>query len=240
MTKVTHAMVMAAGMGSRMLPLTESRPKPLVEVGGRTLLDHTLDRLAEAGVEHVIVNVHYRADQIIAHLASRKRPDIVVSDETGLLLDTGGGVKKALPLLGSNPFLTLNTDALWIEGVNATLPMLVGGFDEKTMDARLLLAPTVSSLGFSGAGDFMMDGAGRLIRRAHSPVAPFVFAGVTVTHPRLFVDAPEGVFSANMLWDRAIGAGRLFGHRHEGVWMHVGTPDAVLEAQAAMTGKSGP
>lgn len=236
MIKVTHAMVMAAGMGRRMQPLTDERPKPLVEVGGRTLLDHALDRLAGAGVHTAVVNVHYLGDQIIDHLADRKMPKIVISDESKELLDTGGGIKKALAHLGPAPFFTLNTDALWIEGVHPTLCALADAFDPRKMDALLLVAPTVGSLGFSGAGDFLMDAVGRLTRRGRAPAAPFVFAGVTLTHPRLFDTAPEGAFSTNLLWDRAIEAGRLYGHRHEGRWMHVGTPGAVREAEAVLAG----
>lgn len=236
MVRITHAMVMAAGMGRRMKPLTDDRPKPLVKVGGRTLLDHALDRLTEAGVRTVVVNIHYLGDQIVGHLARREAPEIIISDESKGLLDTGGGIKKALAHLGRAPFFTLNTDALWVEGVQPTLASLARGFDAGAMDALLLVAPTVGSLGFSGAGDFLMDAGGRLVRRGPNPAAPFVFAGVTLTHPRLFDAAPEGAFSTNLLWDRAIEAGRLYGYRHEGRWMHVGTPDAVRQAEAVLAG----
>jgi len=235
MTKVTRAMVMAAGMGQRMRPLTDNRPKPLVRVGGRTLLDHGLDRLGEAGVHTVVVNVHYLGGQIIDHLAGRKSPKIIISDESDGLLDTGGGIKKALPLLGAKPFFTLNTDAMWIDGARPTLGALAAAFDPEKMDALLLLAPTLGNIGFAGAGDFFYDAERRLTRRGGRPRAPYVYAGVTLTHPRLFDGAPEGAFSTNLLWDRAIEADRLFGHILEGRWMHVGTPDAVSKAETALS-----
>jgi len=235
MTLIGRAMVLAAGLGTRMRPVTDTRPKPLVEVAGRTLLDHALDRLAAAGVDDAVVNVHYLADSIERRLERRKRPRIVISDERDALLDTGGGVKKALALLGGDPFFTVNTDALWIEGVRPTLPTLAETFDADRMDALLLLAPTIGSIGFSGAGDFLMDPDGRLERRQQVSAAPFVFAGVTVTHPRLLDGAPDGAFSMNLLWDRAIEAGRLYGLRHEGIWMHVGTPEAIGQAEVALT-----
>lgn len=232
MTEITHAMIMAAGLGTRMRHLTENCPKPLVKVCGHSLLDRALERVAEAGVGTAVVNVHYLADQITSHLEPRKVPNIVISDETDELLETGGGVTKALPALGALPFFTLNTDAMWLEGVSPTLASMAAAFDSEKMDALLLLAPAVASIGFSGAGDFFMEDDGLLVRRGEARVAPFVFAGVTISHPRLFADAPEGPFSTNVLWDRAIEAGRLFGFRHEGVWMHVGTPEAVDEAEA--------
>ncbi len=236
MTKVTHAMVMAAGMGQRMRPLTDDRPKPLIRVGNRTLLDHGLDRLSEAGVHTAVVNVHYLGSQVIDHLAGRKNPKIIISDESDGLLDTGGGIKKALPHLGSSPFFTLNTDAVWIDGAQPALGALAAAFESKKMDAILLLAPTLGNIGFAGAGDFFCDAENKLTRRGGRPQAPFVFAGVTLTHPRLFAGAPDGAFSTNELWDQAIEAGRLFGHILDGRWMHVGTPDAVSEAEAALSG----
>lgn len=233
-------MVLAAGLGTRMRPITDARPKPLVDVAGRTLLDHALDRLAAAGVTTAVVNVHYKAEMIEGQLEGRTRPRIVIADERAELLETGGGVRAALPLLGDKPFFTVNTDALWIEGVRETLPSMIAAFDATRMDALLLLAPTIGSIGFDGAGDFLMDQDGRLKRRALVSAAPYVFAGVTITHPRLLEHAPDGRFSMNILWDQAIEAGRLFGIRHEGIWMHVGTPTAIGEAELALTADFAP
>jgi MurNAc alpha-1-phosphate uridylyltransferase len=230
----TSAMVLAAGMGTRMRPLTDIMPKPLVKVGGRALLDHVLDRLADAGVESAVVNVHHFAEQIIAHLAKRKRPQIVISDERGVLLDTGGGVVKALPQLGKAPFYHLNADTIWIDGVTPNLTRLAEAFDPKTMDALLLLAPIAGSIGYVGRGDFSMAGDGRLRQRAEREVAPFVYAGAAILSPKLFADAPKGPFSLLTLFARAAPAGRLSGLRLEGLWMHVGTPDAIGAAENAI------
>jgi MurNAc alpha-1-phosphate uridylyltransferase len=227
---ITTAMVLAAGLGKRMRPLTDSVPKPLVRVGGQTMLDQALDRLAEAGIETAVVNVHHLADQIEAHLASRKRPRIVISDERGALLETGGGIKKALPLLGPKPFLVLNSDSLWIEGPQSNIRRLLACWNESTMDIILLLAVAATSLGYDGLGDFLMDPAGLLRRRREREVSPFVYAGVAVMKPELFAGAPEGSFSLNRLFDRAIEAGRLYGLRLDGQWLHVGTPDSVKAA----------
>jgi N-acetyl-alpha-D-muramate 1-phosphate uridylyltransferase len=228
------AMVLAAGNGIRMRPLTERMPKPLIAVGGKPLLDNVLDRLAATGVETAVVNVHYLADQIERHLASRRAPRIVISDERTELLDTGGGVVKALPILGAAPFYHLNSDTIWIDGVKSNLVRLAESFDAVRMDALLLLAATSSSVGYAGRGDFGMASDGRLQRRPEREVAPFVYAGVAVLSPALFADAPSGAFSLNLLFDRAIEAGRLHGLRLEGVWMHVGTPDAIAAAEAAI------
>lgn len=228
------AMVLAAGLGQRMRPLTDVRPKPLVIVAGKTLLDHTLDRLAQAGVERAIINVHYLADQIEAHLATRAAPRITISDERDELLETGGGVVKALPLLGNAPFFHLNSDTLWIDGVRPNLTRLAENFDIDTMDALLLLAPAVTSIGYDGKGDYFMQADGRLTRRGAQDVAPFVFAGAAILSPALFVDAPQGAFSLTRLFDRAMEAGRLHGLRMEGVWMHVGTLRAIAQAEAAI------
>jgi MurNAc alpha-1-phosphate uridylyltransferase len=229
-----HAMVLAAGLGSRMRPLTETTPKPLIAVGGRALIDHVLDRLAAVGVTTAVVNVHHFADQIERHLAHRHAPEIVISDERGLLLDTGGGVVKALPQLGAAPFFHVNSDTLWIDGVTSNLQYLGASFNAGTMDALLLLAPTAGSVGYSGRGDFIMAPDGRLRRRAEREIAPFVYAGVAILSPALFADAPAGAFSLNRLFDRAIEAGRLFGLRLDGRWMHVGTPEAIAAAEAAI------
>jgi MurNAc alpha-1-phosphate uridylyltransferase len=228
------AMVLAAGFGERMKPLTERMPKPLVPVDGKPLLDHVLDRLAAAGVERAVVNVHYLADQIEKHVAARKAPKVTISDERAKLLDTGGGVVKALKLLGSEPFFHINSDTIWIDGVRPNLTRLTEAFDPATMDALLLLAPTAESIGYAGRGDFSMAGDGTLIRRAEQEIAPFVYAGAALLSPKLFEGAPEGAFSLTKLFDRAAEAGRLHGLRLEGVWMHVGTPDAIGLAEAAI------
>jgi N-acetyl-alpha-D-muramate 1-phosphate uridylyltransferase len=233
------AMVLAAGKGVRMRPLTDKIPKPLVAVAGKPLLDHVLDRLAEAGVETAVVNVHYLAGQIEHHLAERElagrqAPRIVISDERGELLDTGGGVVKALPVLGTAPFFHLNADTIWIDGVKPNLVSLAEMFDPGRMDALLLLAATSTSVGYSGRGDFTMAPDGRLIRRPEREVVPFVYAGVAILNPALFSTAPPGAFSLNLLFDRAIEAGRLYGLRLEGVWMHVGTPESIAAAEAAI------
>jgi N-acetyl-alpha-D-muramate 1-phosphate uridylyltransferase len=228
------AMVLAAGLGTRMRPLTDQLPKPLVPLKGKALLDHLLDRLAIHGVEKAVVNVHYQAEKIVAHLEDRDRPRIVFSDEREQLLETGGGVTKALPKLGAEPFLICNSDSVWIEGVGTNLDRLARAWDPAKMDTLLMVALGSTSLGYSGRGDFNMDTAGRLTRRADAQVAPFVFTGVSIAQPRLFKDAPEGPFSINKLWTRAIEAKRLFGVRMDGVWMHVGTPEAVTDAERRM------
>jgi MurNAc alpha-1-phosphate uridylyltransferase len=227
-------MVLAAGKGERMSPITNRIPKPLVAVGGKALIDHVLDRLAAAGVERAVVNVHYFADQLDRHLAARQRPLIVISDERDKLLDTGGGVVKALGKLGPDPFFHVNSDTIWIDGVRPNLGRLAAGFDPARMDALLLLAPTTTSIGYAGRGDYRMQPDGRLERRAEREVAPFVYAGTAILTPALFRDAPEGAFSLTRLFDRAEKAGRLYGLRLEGVWMHVGTPDAIAIAEDAI------
>jgi MurNAc alpha-1-phosphate uridylyltransferase len=228
------AMVLAAGLGKRMRPLTDTVPKPLVQVAGRALIDYTLDRLADAGVETAVVNVHYFADKIESHVKGRTRPKIVVSDERAELLDTGGGVVKALPLLGPAPFFHVNSDTIWIEGVTPNLKRLGAMFDPVTMDGLLLLAATATSIGYDGRGDFSMSPDGRLAWRAERDVVPFVYAGAAILAPALFRNASPGAFSLNALFDRAIEAGRLFGTRLEGTWMHVGTPAAVKAAEDAI------
>src|SRR4051812_14791624 len=200
----TRAMVLAAGLGTRMRPLTDALPKPLVRVAGRPLLDHVLDRLAEVGVTTAVVNVHHMADAIEAHLKHRTRPNIVISDERGELLDTGGGVVKALTLLGDAPFFHVNSDTIWIEGVMPNLGRLAAQFDPDRMDAVLLVAPTATSIGYEGRGDFVMTPDGRLRRRAEREVVPFVYAGAAILSPAMFAGAPVGKFSLNRLFDRAI------------------------------------
>jgi MurNAc alpha-1-phosphate uridylyltransferase len=228
-------MVLAAGRGERMRPLTDRIPKPLVTVAGQPLIDHVLDRLAAVGVERAVVNVHYLADLIERHLAGRRQPKIVISDERDDLLDTGGGVVKALAALGHEPFFHLNSDTIWIDGVKPNLERLAEAFDPAAMDALLLLAPTAASIGYAGRGDFAMAADGRLRRRTEREVAPFVYAGAALLRPELFAEAPSGAFSLTRLFERAAEAGRLCGLRLEGVWMHVGTPDAIAQAEAAIT-----
>lgn len=229
-----RAMIMAAGKGTRMAPLTDKIPKPLVQVGGKALIDHILDRLCAAGVEEAVVNVHYRADQMEAHLKSRTRPRIIISDERDQLLDSGGGIVKALPHLGDEPFLNHNADCLWLDGVRPALSLLARGWDDARMDALMLVASLVNATGFDGLGDFHMDQEGRLTRRQEKRLAPFVWTGVQIIHPRAFKDCPSGPFSTNLVWNRAIEAGRLYGVRLDGLWMHVGTPDGVIAAEAAL------
>jgi MurNAc alpha-1-phosphate uridylyltransferase len=233
------AMVLAAGFGERMRPLTDRMPKPLVPVAGRPLIDHVLDRLAAAGIERAVVNVHYLADQIERHLKSRTAPAIVISDERDKLLDTGGGVVKALGAIGNEPFIHVNSDTIWIDGVKPNLEKLAEAFDPAQMDALLLLAPASTSIGYAGRGDFTMAADGRLTRRSERDVVPFVYAGAAILRPELFRDAPDGAFSLTMLFDRAAAAGRLHGLRMEGVWMHVGTPEAIKEAEAAIAASTG-
>ena len=228
---VTSAMVLAAGFGTRMRPLTDKIPKPLVPLNGKPLIDHALDRLAAAGITHAVVNVHHFADQIEAHLADRTKPAITISDERGMLLDTGGGVVKALPLLGPRPFVIHNSDSAWVEGVGSNIARLIAAFDPERMDSLLLLALGATSLGYDGHGDFLMAPDGVLTRRPERGESPFAFTGVSIAHPRLFEGAPEGPFSLNVLWDRAIERKRLYGLRLDGVWMHVGTPQAVEDAE---------
>lgn len=234
-----RAMVLAAGLGTRMRPLTDRVPKPLVMVAGRALIDHMLDRLAAAGVERAIVNVHHFAEAIEEHLVERLLkphggPNIVLSDERQRLLGTGGGVVKALDLLGGAPFFHTNSDSIWIEGVRPNLDRLVAAFDPAEADGLLLLAPTAGSIGYDGSGDFALAADGRLRRRGEREVVPFVYAGAAILTPALFADAPAGAFPLGQLFDRAAETGRLHGLRLEGVWMHIGTPAAIAEAEAAM------
>jgi MurNAc alpha-1-phosphate uridylyltransferase len=230
-TPIRRAFVPAAGLGTRMHPITETCPKALVEVAGRTLLDHALDRLSAAGVEEAVVNVHHFADMVEAHLAGRQHPKIVISDERDSLLETGGGLVKALPLLGEKPFFVVNADTMWLDSVRSNLVRLAEAFDPVKMDGLLLLASSVGSIGYAGRGDFRLDPLGRLLRRPERDLAPFVYAGAAVISPALLEDAPAGAFSLNKLFDRAIEAERLHGMRLEGMWMHVGTPDAIAEAE---------
>ncbi len=230
----TKAMVLAAGFGVRMRPLTDTMPKPLVRVAGQPLLDHVLDKLSVAGVAEAVVNVHYLPDQIIEHTRGRKAPRIIISDERDQVLGTGGAVVKALPLLGDAPFFHLNSDTMWIDGVRPNLARLAEAFDPARMDILLLMAPTTSSIGYSGRGDYSMLPDGALRKRRELQVVPFVYAGAAIISPALFADAPSGEFSLTRMFDRANEQERLFGLRLDGVWMHVGTPDAVRAAEEAL------
>ncbi len=229
----TKAMVLAAGLGLRMRPLTERMPKPLVPVAGRALLDHVLDKLGDAGVSEAIVNVHYLPDQIIDHVAARAKPRVTISDERNQVLGTGGGVVKALPLLGQAPFFLVNADTMWIDGVRPNLARLAETFDPARMDILLLMAPTTSSIGYDGSGDYAMLADGALRKRREHQVVPFVYAGAAIMSPALFANAPKGEFSLTRMFDSANEQERLFGLRLDGVWMHVGTPDAVQAAEEA-------
>ncbi len=229
------AFVLAAGLGKRMRPLTATRPKPLVEVAGRPLIDHALDHVRAAGVGKAVVNVHYMADALEAHLRARASDlAITVSDERGALLETGGGMVRAAPLIGADPFFAINSDNYWVDGPVDSLRLLAGMWDGAAMDALLLVVPLARAGNHRGQGDFHMDAAGRLHRRRPSRVAPFVFSGIQLVSKRLLVGAPEGAFSTNLLWDRAIGAGRLYGVSHQGLWFDVGTPAAVIATEAAL------
>lgn len=236
-TGIDTAMVLAAGYGQRMRPLTDDRPKPLVSLAGRPLIDHVLDRLSMAGITRAVVNVHYLPHLIEAHLAKRSRPEIVISDERAQILDTGGAVQNARALLGTAPFFVHNSDSIWIEREGGTLGRMMDAWDDTTMDSLLLLAPAAGSLGYSGSGDYALDGEGRPRRRRQGETVPFVFAGVSINHPRLFRDAPEGPFSILKLWDEAEAAGRLGAIQLDGLWMHVGTPEALAEAGERMNGR---
>jgi MurNAc alpha-1-phosphate uridylyltransferase len=229
----TKAMIMAAGLGTRMRPLTNDKPKPMVSVAGKPLIDHAIDRLAAAGVKTVAVNVHYRAELLKEHL--RRRSDgvkIYISEETDELLGTGGGVVKALHYFGDEAFFIHNSDSIWNEGYGHALDRMIARWNPDEMDGLLLMASLVSTIGYEGVGDFVMDADGRLARVPEARVSPFAFPGVQIVHPRLFSDPPKGAFSTNVVWDRAIAKGRLFGIRLEGTWMHIGTVEALEESEA--------
>lgn len=232
---IRRAMVLAAGLGQRMRPITDTVPKPLVRIGGKAMLDHALDRLAEAGVEQAVVNVHHLAGQIEAHVAGRENPRVTISDERSLLLETGGGVKKALPLLGSEPFFHVNSDSLWSENGHSNIAAMAEAWAPARMDMLLLLAKREGSIGFDGAGDFFRDEADRLTRRGQATNAPYVYAGVAIIKPGLFANTPDGPFSLNLLFDRCIAAGTLFGTVLRGQWLHIGTPEAIAPAEAAFS-----
>ncbi len=234
------AMVFAAGLGTRMRPVTDTIPKPLVRVAGRTMLDHMLDRLDAAGVRRAVVNVHHRADQIQQHLRGRTAPEIVVSDERARLLDQAGGIRRALPAIGPDPFVICNTDAVWIAGAEPALPRLFADWDPERMDVLLLVAEAAGSVGVDWPGDFHMDPEGRLARRAEGDIATFVYAGVGIVKPDAFAHLDDGVpvRLAPFFFDAA-ARGRLFGTRLDGRWLHVGTPQAIAEADAAVAESGG-
>jgi MurNAc alpha-1-phosphate uridylyltransferase len=227
------AMVMAAGLGKRMRPLTASRPKPLVQVAGRTLLDHCLDRLRAAGVRKAVVNVHYLAELLEAHLKNCVEGiEIAISDERELLLETGGGLVRALPLIDADPFLAVNSDNLWVDGPVDALRLLASCWDGVRMDALLLVVPLAQAHCHKGQGDFHMSAGGKLRRRKASSVAPFVYTGIQMISKRLFEGPlPDGPFSTNILWDRAIAAGRCYGTVHQGLWFDVGAPPNIKKAE---------
>ncbi|MCI0467759.1 MAG: nucleotidyltransferase family protein [Beijerinckiaceae bacterium] len=224
-------MVFAAGLGTRMRPLTDSMPKPLIAVGGKPLIDHALDRFASAGVETAIVNVHYLASQVEAHVAARKAPRILISDEREKLLGQGGGIAKALPLLGPVPFFIANTDAFWIEGPADNLRRLASAWDPEQMDILLLVAAVSASVGVDSQGDFNMAPDGRLIRREEREIAPFVYTGTGIVKPALFAGRTGEVFPLAPYFFAAANRGRLFGERLDGVWLHAGTPEAIKDAE---------
>ena len=241
MTKphVERAMVLAAGLGLRMRPLTDDKPKPLIELAGRTLLDHALDRLVAAGVKRIVVNSHYRAEMIAVHLDGRK--EVVLSPEEDLL-ETGGGVKAALRHLGNDPFFVVNSDAVWGDGPTPALERLATCWADADMDALLLLVatPAIPGVVINDRGDYHLEPDGRARRRAEGEIAPFLFGGIQILHPRLFEAAPDGPFSLNLLYDRAEAAGRLYGMRHDGEWYHVGTPEELAATEAELgAGRAG-
>ena len=230
------AMVMAAGLGKRMRPLTATRPKPLVQVAGKALLDHVFDRLCAAGVQRAVVNVHYLADALEAHLAHRVRGiEVIVSDERAELLETGGGLVKARGLLGDEPFLVVNADNLWVDGPADAIRLLAAQWDDAAMDALLLLVPLARAHNHRGQGDFYLAPDGRIVgRRRRARLAPFVYTGIQILSPRILTNWPAGPFSTNVFWNRAIAAGRAHGMVHQGLWFDVGTPDAVPLTEAAL------
>jgi N-acetyl-alpha-D-muramate 1-phosphate uridylyltransferase len=233
MIALTHAMVLAAGEGRRMRPLTEETPKPLLRLDGRTLLDHALDRVAAAGIGEAVVNAHWLAEQVAGTIARRERPRCALSAEP-TLLETGGGVKLALPRLGRGPFLVCNGDAFWLDGPASTIGRLAAAFDAERMDALLLLVRTAQIHADVGRGDFLLDPLGAARRPREREIAPYLFGGVQILSPAVFAAAPEGPFSLNLLYDRAIEAGRLHGLVHDGAWFHLSTPRDLADAEAAL------
>lgn len=232
MSRITAAMIMGAGLGTRMRPLTDDRPKPLITVGGKTLIDHSIDRLVAAGVTMIVVNLHYKGEMLRAHLARRLDAEFIFSDETERLLDTGGGVVKALHQFNGEPFFVLNSDFIWVEGPVPALPAMIQHWDPDRMDGLLLLADMQTAMGYEAMGDFVLKAEGHVLRARDHAGAAYAYPGVQIAHPRMFDNPPQGPFSTNLMWDRAIAKGRLFGTVLDGVWIHVGTPDARDEAEA--------
>ena len=228
------AMLLAAGLGTRMRPLTDLLPKPLIKVGGKCLIDWTLDQLATAGVARTVINVHHHAPLLIRHLESRAAPAVAISDETARLLDTGGGVARALPLLGDEPFFVFNCDAIILDGKAPMLKRLAAAWDPIALDVLMLVHPCATAHGFDGAGDFFVDDLGNMKRRGTASSAPFVYAGAYIVHPRVLQSAPKEPFSMNKIWDRAIQAARMKAIVHDGAWYHVGTPAAVGETEVLL------
>ena len=228
-----RAMVLAAGLGERMRPITDTLPKPLIELRGRTLLDSILDRVEAAGVPEAVINLHYLGEMIEARLVPRERPRVSFSHEE-TRLETGGGVRKALSLLGADAFFVINGDVCWLDGHTPALERLAAAWDDEEMDALLLLHPTAFAVGYAGVGDFVLAPDGRMRRRRELEVSPFVFTGIQILHPRLFEDAPEGPFSLNLIYDKAGAAERLWGLRHDGEWFHIGTPEGLRDVEDAL------
>jgi N-acetyl-alpha-D-muramate 1-phosphate uridylyltransferase len=227
------AMLMAAGLGKRMRPLTATQPKPLVRVAGKALIDHSLDHLAEAGIGQAVVNVHYLADALEAHVAARKVPQVIISDERDRLLETGGGLVKAQPLL-PDPFFCLNSDNVWVDGPRDVFRELTAAWQPDRMDALLLVVPHARAHNYVGKGDFHLDPLGRISRRRTGRIAPFIYTGIQLVSHRLLRDPPDGPFSTNILWQRAIDEGRLFGTIHMGLWFEVGDPKAIAPTESRL------
>jgi MurNAc alpha-1-phosphate uridylyltransferase len=228
------AMVLAAGLGLRLRPITNKTPKPLVKIAERTLLDHALDRLVAAGVERAVVNIHHLAGQVEQHLSNRKDLEIIISSEADDLLETGGGVKKALEHLGDEPFYISNADVLWLNGPTPALGRMAERWNDDEMDVLLMLHSTVEAYGYVGNGDFEAEPGGKLTRKREREVTPFLFTGVQIVHPSIFKDTPDGAFSLNVIYDKALEAERLFGVVHDGEWFHIGTPDGLAQAELYM------
>jgi MurNAc alpha-1-phosphate uridylyltransferase len=233
---IETAMILAAGFGTRMRPITDHTPKPLILLAGRTLIDHVIDRLVAAGVKRVVVNTHYKAEMMAGHLAERRDVEIVLSHEE-VLLDTGGGVKKALAHLGE-AFYVVNADVFWLNARTSALLRLTRAWDSAKLDALLLVQRTTSAIGYEGVGDFVVDPLGHVRRRAEREVVPHLFAGIEILSRRFFDGAPDGAFSLNPLWNKAIASGRLEAVIHDGEWFHVGTPQGLAASEDRLSEKN--